>query len=302
MRPLLILILLLPVMIGTGSSKPRAGEVLLVAGTGRACPEEFLSEEALVLQVDGAALPLPLAELATISISSTGPEPSRNECLRVRNAATLHLIGDRGLSMWRVMHLRGKRSALQQALLKGHAHGADLVGWRAGAEYLAGAWLVQAADLKAMGYRSRNPRRADRERYALAGLSLTPGGLVMVGDGPHIRSSMLAALHRRDAREGVILGGEVCWRWSPGTQRVEVLGEGQALLFEAGQSLRTKTGLRGATLSVLGEGDSWDLTEDRVQLASPRPGPSLDSPIDLEGLDATMRMARAPLRITGLGR
>lgn len=294
MRPPLHL-LLLPLLIGAGGSSPRAGDVLLVAGTGQACPEEVLSVDALVLQLDGAALPSRLAGLASLSISSEGPEPSRAECLRVRNAGAIHLVGDHSLAWWRVMHLRGKRSALQQALRKAQGHGAELVGWRAGAEYLSGAWLAQVADLKAMGYRSRNPRHADRDEHVLRGLSLIPGGLVMTRDEPQARSSMIAALHRRDTRKGLILGGEVCWRWSPGVQRVEVLGGGHVLLFEAERSMRTKTGLRGATLSVLGGGDSWDPAGDQVQA----PGPSSDHPIDLEGLDPTERRTRAPLRITG---
>lgn len=293
----LVLLLLVATCAPAGDA-PRYGDVLLVAGEGDACPNEVLAEGALVLRLDGAALPEPLAQLPTLELTSTGDRPERADLAHVRGARALHLVGDRGIAWWKVMYRGGKGSALQRAVLAGQARGADLVGWRAGAMYLAGAWFAPAEDLEAGGYRTRNPRRAEQAERVVGGLGLAPGGLLVFGDEVDARARVLSALHRRRAWVALVLEGELCWRWDPQERRVELAGPGRALLFEMDGSRRTKTGFDQAALSVLGEGDAWDLARGRIELA--RAGEV--GPADLEALSAGSRMARAPLRVVGLPR
>ncbi|MDA1266358.1 MAG: hypothetical protein O2816_14855, partial [Planctomycetota bacterium] len=69
-----------------------AGEVLLIAGTGAACPAEVLAGAPLVLRLDGAELPAAIANAAQLELS-VDVAPSREELLRLRTATSLHLVG-----------------------------------------------------------------------------------------------------------------------------------------------------------------------------------------------------------------
>lgn len=305
---------------------PRGGEVVLLSGTGRACPEAYLGAEALVLRLDGAEIPALLEETSVLDLASNGTRPSREELLRLRGPRALHLVGvgDGGLGWWRVMTWRGRRSPLQRALRDARARGAAVVGWGAGGAYLAEAWLAPSAALEAAGHPERNPRRAEEEEKVVGGLDLLPGGLAVQGERALPRA--LSLLHRRRAPRALLLAGEVAWRHDPAAREVTVTGSGAALLLETKGARCTRERIEGARASLLREGDRWDLHADRIELAGEEAGPegvrraplALASLLELSGAPARLvlgegptmdvqpgragkgRFARAPLRVEGL--
>lgn len=290
MRLLLVLALAAPLH----AADP--GEVVLVGGTGEACPAEHLGAGALVLLLDGAALPAPLGERPTLDLHAEGPAPTRADLARLRTASALHLVGDSGLGWWKAMNDHGRRSSLQRAVHDARARGVALVGWRAGAEYLAGAWLAPAGELEASGFRPRNPRRDLPERAA-SGLGLAPGGLLVRGEDALARA--LAALHRRHAWTALLLEGEVAWCWAPARREVSVSGTGRVLLVEMDGARRTRRGFDGAALSALRAGDVWDTHLDRLTLEDARSSGPVHLDVAAPKL-AEARGARLALHVTGL--
>ena len=88
------------------------GDVLLIAGSGEACPAEVLRGAPLVLRLDGDPVPARLAAFEVLELS-TDERPDRADLARLRGASSLHLVGDDALSWWKAFEDRGKRSGLR---------------------------------------------------------------------------------------------------------------------------------------------------------------------------------------------
>ncbi len=191
---------LIGVLLGVACAwAPRHGEVVLLSGTGAACPREHGSESALALLHDGAELPSALSDADVLVITAGGARIGRETLDRLRKASAVHLVGGTALGWWQVMTDHGKRSALQRGVLASHARGAALIGWGAGAEFLAGAWLAPSVELEAAGFRLRNPRRAGMVERVSYGLGLAPAGLLVQGEEERLEEQDQQALVRHQA-------------------------------------------------------------------------------------------------------
>jgi hypothetical protein len=253
---------------------PRLGEVILVSGSGQACPDRYLGADAVALVFGGAEPPAGLSPGATrFEIGGEASPLDRSQLSLVRHARAVHLVGGEGLGWWRALFTRGKRNALQHALIDAQARGAALVGFGTGAEYLCANWLAPAGALEAAGFRTRNPRRPGAKTDAevlIAGLGLAPGGLLVRGDQALARA--LEVIHGQRAAAALILLGEIAWRYDPTTREVSLVGDGQALRIDARKARRGRSTLRELRVSLLAAGDRWTV-KGEVLLAQPLSAP-----------------------------
>jgi hypothetical protein len=148
---------------------------------------------------------------------------------------------------------------------------------RGGKRILLGATaasvLARAVVLPASAYGpiARNPRERDDEIALARGLEWIPLDVVEHESDRHGGIARAAwALRERGRTSALVLCGDVVLALDESERVATVAGDGAAVLLEGRGSRRQRTAWDGAHLSVLREGDAWDLARDTLALAPER--------------------------------
>lgn len=212
---------------------------------------------------------------------------------RVRASNAVVLEGGSLLTWHKTLHRAHRPTRLMYALLSNSREGRALVGIGGAGAALAGAGIVEIADL---GEVSRNPRRTHKLGARVA-LGWGPPALIdaEVWGGDTLRT--LRLMERSYMGQAAHLGRGSGLVLEPRERRVRVLGEGGVVFFETGPGHRNRHDLRGGRVSLLVRGDAWDLRHGRILSSSELPtAPSPRGALEV----ALGELSRNPTRGTEL--
>ena len=225
--------------------------------------------------------------------------PADDRALEARLAAadTIVLRGGSLVDWSKTLAPREHPTAAWRGILTGVRMGADVVGLGGGAEFLAGAALVEHEELEPV---QRNPRR-QRPFVAAFGMGLGPPALVEVeprGDAHALR--LLRESMESHIRLAFRLEGEVALVVDFLRGEVGVAGPGRVLVFDTRGAREDRGHVREARLSVLADGDLWKLGHRRAhaaegseRLALPLQGDA--EQVEVAGLEDGLAAALTPL-------